>query len=306
MKNLITYPRRLLVPVIAFAVIASVSGLGFIRFNLRNTTQRADRSVHNQPVNKVPVDLRAMIDSSRDQNLSARVIIRTVDEVQPADREMIAELGGNVTHEFEGIHSVLAQMPLMKIDELSKQDRVQFITPDREVKGALAAESRLLGVDRLRQSAPSSLGGSYSAVDGTGIGIAILDTGINTGNKDLNKFGTNNSRIVASQDCLVAGNCVAGKAPGSGSNSSDSFGHGTSVAGVAAGNGWASQQKDSTGSLWYPTTYGNYTGIAPNANILSIRVLDENGAAPISRVIDAINYVIWLKSRASMPRTTFA
>ena len=62
----------------------------------------------------------------------------------------------------------------------------------------------------------------------------------------------------------------------------DFFGHGTHVAGIVAGNGALS--------------HGNFTGVAPNANIISLRVLDQYGAGTDSTVIAGIHRAIQLKS----------
>ena len=61
----------------------------------------------------------------------------------------------------------------------------------------------------------------------------------------------------------------------------DRSGHGTGVAGVAAGNGAASKGYA-----------GNYAGIAPNAHIIDLKALDHNGAGTTSAVLDAINWAI--------------
>src|SRR5208283_546620 len=69
---------------------------------------------------------------------------------------------------------------------------------------------------------------------------------------------------------------------------SDQFGHGTHVAGLIAGDGLSS-----TGPFFTKT----FKGIAPGAEIINLRVLDQNGAGTDSLVIAAINQAISLKSR---------
>jgi serine protease AprX len=64
------------------------------------------------------------------------------------------------------------------------------------------------------------------------------------------------------------------------------YGHGTHIAGLIAGNG-----ASSTGSGYTRT----FKGIAPGANIINLRVLDQNGAGTDSTVIAAINTAILLK-----------
>jgi len=70
-------------------------------------------------------------------------------------------------------------------------------------------------------------------------------------------------------------------------STNDAYGHGTHVAGIAAGNGHDS-------ALGYTE---QYVGTAPNANIINLRVLDANGGGADSAVIAAINRALQLKDQ---------
>src|SRR5438445_680916 len=110
--------------------------------------------------------------------------------------------------------------------------------------------------------------------DGTGVGVAVIDSGVNTIN-DLGAPATSHTRVVYSANFDT-----------SSSTTSDSYGHGTHVAGIIAGNAASS----SCGNCDVPIR-----GIAPNANIVNLRVLDANGQATDSEVIAAIQQAISLK-----------
>jgi serine protease AprX len=116
-------------------------------------------------------------------------------------------------------------------------------------------------------------------LDGTGVGVAVIDSGV-TAVGDLYWWipanQTYGSRVVYSQTFV----------PGT-TDTSDQYGHGTHVAGIIAGAGWFS-----TGSSFTHT----FKGIAPNANIINLRVLDQNGVGTDSSVIAAIQAAISLKS----------
>ena len=71
-----------------------------------------------------------------------------------------------------------------------------------------------------------------------------------------------------------------------GQDASDQFGHGTHVAGIVGANGAASSG---------PNFTHTFKGVAPNANIINLRVLDANGASQESEVIAAIEEAIALK-----------
>jgi serine protease AprX len=142
---------------------------------------------------------------------------------------------------------------------------VAYITPDRPNKVAFddALPAVLADVARVQY-----------ALDGSGIGIAVIDSGVYS-HDDLQKADGSASRIVYSES-FVPGDLSTG----------DPYGHGTHVAGILAGNG-----RDSA------TGYSEqYTGVAPKANIINLRALDANGSGSDSQVIAAIQRAIQLKN----------
>lgn len=110
-------------------------------------------------------------------------------------------------------------------------------------------------------------------VDGTGIAVAVLDSGID--DRDDLKDAAGKSRIVYRESFVP------------GKDAKDEYGHGSHVAGIIGGNG-----KKSTGSQH---DY-QVRGIAPNVRIVALRVLDMNGAGQDSWVIAAIQSAIALKN----------
>src|SRR5262249_47120861 len=118
-------------------------------------------------------------------------------------------------------------------------------------------------------------------LDGSGISVAIIDSGINDSHEDLqsNRPGNGNggqSRVIYSQ------NFVEGE-----STTKDLFGHGTHVAGIVAGDGTASSGKSS---------YRSIKGIATRANLVNFRVLNAQGEGSESAAIAAIERAITLKT----------
>jgi serine protease AprX len=98
---------------------------------------------------------------------------------------------------------------------------------------------------------------------GQGVGVAVLDSGIT---RDAD-FTQPTNRIVATANFADALGSVA-----------DPGGHGTHVAGTIAGNGWRSN--------------GQYVGVAPEANLIDVRVLDGNGQGRMSSVILGIQWAL--------------
>jgi serine protease AprX len=64
----------------------------------------------------------------------------------------------------------------------------------------------------------------------------------------------------------------------------DSYGHGTDVAGIIAGNGDTRDASD--------PQHGQYIGVAPNANLVSIKVSDETGATTVLDVIYGLQFAV--------------
>jgi serine protease AprX len=128
-------------------------------------------------------------------------------------------------------------------------------------------------------------GGAFFArqllgLTGAGIGIAVLDSG-SAPVDDFNRwtgFGRmpGRSRVAYFQDFLVPNPVLAIKDLACGSPC-DSNGHGTHVAGTIAGNGFDS--------------FGQKSGMAPDASLIALRVLGRDGSGSLSGVLNALEWV---------------
>jgi serine protease AprX len=112
-------------------------------------------------------------------------------------------------------------------------------------------------------------------LNGNGVTVALLDTGI-APVSDLA------GRLVDVTDDLTGRvtPCVnfSGEA-----NCADGYGHGTFLAGIIAGDGTASG--------------GSWTGMAPAAHLLSVKVAGRDGSADVSTVLAAIQWVVSFRDR---------
>lgn len=173
-------------------------------------------------------------------------------------------VGGVVNLLLDVIDGAAMTMHPADVINASNQSNVAYISLDRPVRPMLDYTA----------AAVASQYAWNTGLDGTGVGIAIIDSGIYP-HADLNAPYSTRSRVVYRQS-FVNGVLF------------DDYGHGTHVAGIAAGNGASSEG---------PGTFRTFKGIAPNANLIDLRVLDANGMSSDSAVIAAIGQAIKLKSK---------
>jgi serine protease AprX len=190
---------------------------------------------------------------------------------QAAGRELVRSLGGRVTGELPIIHGLVASMRAGSAQELAARSGVKVVSLNAAVKKNAVDASQLVTSYPASVQAPKawSLGGT-----GKGVGVAVVDTGIAGDLADFSKSQTDTtSREIAS----VVTNPYA-------KTDLDSYGHGTHVAGIIAGN---SNNRSSSDSL-----RGDYVGVAPEANLINVKVSDEKGQATVLDVIYGLQFVV--------------
>ena len=183
----------------------------------------------------------------------------------PSDKqhEKVMKGGGSLKNRFDLLKSGHYSVPAAMLKDLADDPDVEFVSPNRPVEGMLD----------LTMAATNAGAAANYGLDGAGIGIAIIDSGVSRAYDLQNPIG---SRVVYSQDFTGSG------------VTNDIYGHGTHVAGIAAGNGRTSSQQSGTTR--------SFVGVATRASIINLRVLDNNGQGTDSNVIAAINRAIALKS----------
>jgi subtilisin family serine protease len=181
----------------------------------------------------------------------SRVIIATTDG-RPA-AAAIKAVGGTAGRFLPGLGAQVALVPDAALRLLAARADVRSVSLDRRVSGTLERTTAAIGAGWVREQ----LG-----LDGTGVGVAIIDSGVANWHDDLGS-----ATVVQFVDYVTS-------LP----SPHDDYGHGTHVAGIIAGNGY-----DSAGAR---------RGIAPGARLVVLKVLDETGDGHISDVIAAIDYAV--------------
>src|SRR5215216_6733011 len=213
---------------------------------------------------KISDDLKNAI--SKDPNKKLKVIVQTN---APPSRGLVSTVGisgGNVKKSYRNLNAVTIEIPAKAVEALSLSKDIKFVSLDAATRVAGHLEATT-GTDQARSYWNSSDGGdSFGSLDGSGVGIAILDSGIDPNHHAFHHSSGVGSRIIQNVDFTGEG------------RTDDPYGHGTHVAATAAGNAHVAG--------------GAYTGIAPGANILNVRVLGSIGQGAISDALSGIDWCI--------------
>lgn len=140
--------------------------------------------------------------------------------------------------------------------------------------GSLSAVTQLVGAQALWAD-------GYT---GTGIGVAVIDTGV--------------TRVpgLAAPGQVIDGPDLSFDSQSAELAHRDSFGHGTHMAGIIAGrDGASTTSRNGCSTCLNQSPYSDTTkfvGVAPDAHIINIKVGATDGAADVSQVIAAIDWVV--------------
>ena len=217
-------------------------------------------------------------------------------------RAAVLRGGGSVLVRHSGLHALTVLIKAGAAEALAQRPDVLSVVPNRQtlrtaskleaITGALTANVR-----------PTSSKTGYSGLDGSGIGIAVLDSGVMTTHKAFQNTQQGETRVrrnvsmlntaqanwaggLDASTSLQPGSAALGSYEAALANDNnlvqDAYGHGTHVASVAAGvaRGYSSGTPDTT-------------GIAPNANVYDVKVLGNLGTGTLSDALEGIQWVIY-------------
>ena len=159
----------------------------------------------------------------------------------------IRKRGGTVEKWFWLADAFVAQVPLDEVEPLAREQQVSAIRD----YGTMLAE----GVPLVK--APYAWSAGYN---GSGVRIGVLDTGVDAEHPMLA------GRVSEQRDFTNSTSGVQ-----------DVFGHGTHVAGIAAGSN---------------ASGGRYNGVAPAAAIINAKVLNDAGYGSTETVIEGLQWAI--------------
>ncbi len=176
------------------------------------------------------------------------VLILTHGTATEADEDSLTQLGAAITRRFDIIDGLAGSIPASKLEEIAALSFVTRIELDETVSASQSVPPNIaeINVDDMYAS----------GVDGSGVIVAIVDTGIDADHPSL-------PNQTAGYDFV-----------NNDADPDDDHGHGTHVAGTVGAN-------DAT-----------YPGVAPGAMLMPVKVLNAAGSGSSSDVIAGVEWAV--------------
>ena len=183
--------------------------------------------------------------------------------------DLVRATGGVVRQDLAIINGFSASIPARAIAQLARAVGVRWISLDGPVVKSECTQcisTTNLKNAYIKAIRADTVWNTGAYLQGQGIGVAMVDSGVNPQQDLYDADGTN--RLVAS----------AVFNSGSNQTSSDSYGHGNHVAGIIGGSGSRSD--------------GAYIGVAPMVNLINVKVSDDQGGATASNVVAGLQWIL--------------
>ncbi|HEY0430779.1 MAG TPA: S8 family serine peptidase, partial [Pyrinomonadaceae bacterium] len=183
---------------------------------------------------KISPDMRELMQSAAADG-TVTAILQVSDVRSSQLRSLLKRHGVVVSGQMSELGALKVQLPVKTVEELAASGLTNYVSPDVTLE-SFGHVTSTTGTDLVRVQA-SLLGLiTTSTLDGEGIGIAVLDSGVDSAHRSFD------ANVKFKKDFTVENN-----------PNNDPYGHGTHVASAAAG---------------ISSSNGNsYQGMAPGANI---------------------------------------
>ena len=201
---------------------------------------------------------------------TVEVLVQYAQKPTSEDHQRVVAHRGKIRSNFENVPVGHYDVTTEALADLEGNPDVVSISPNRTVSA---------------DDAYATMSADYNAVAnyyngigrtmGTGLGIAIIDSGIDSSHPDFTRLFSSTTRIVYSQSFV-------------GGDTGDEYGHGTHVAGIAAGADNVTAGVSNVSMSFY--------GVAIDANLINLKALDGTGGGTDANVIAAIDRAIALKN----------
>jgi serine protease AprX len=199
-----------------------------------------------------------------------------------AAEDAVRRAGGRVGQRLELVDSFTARVPGTTLEALRRTPGVLAVTEDGSLRMAgkqWTADPTSTSMYSVTQQVGAQtvwgkLDPSGRKVTGKGVGVALIDSGI-APVKGLNTP----ARVINGPDLSL-------EAPNANLRHLDTFGHGTHMAGIILG------RDPEVVAGKENANPAQFVGVAPDANLINLKVATADGAVDVSQVIAAIEWVV--------------
>jgi serine protease AprX len=196
------------------------------------------------------------------------VIVQVI--ANPAGLEgEIARLGGKVTARLSIIRALAAEIPAGGVLQLASNPQVRWISLDAAMESSVCSQcvdTSNLANAYIKAIRANQVWNVSPYIQGQGIGVAVIDSGINPNGDLYTNMGVN--RQVAD----IRFNSDYNQSP------FDGYGHGTHVSSIIGGDGSESS--------------GKYIGVAPMVNVINVKVSNDDGSARMKDIVQGLQWVL--------------
>ncbi|OQY46638.1 MAG: hypothetical protein B6242_07205 [Anaerolineaceae bacterium 4572_78] len=187
-----------------------------------------------------------------DPNVDVTTAAAQIAVIQASVIAASNESNFKLTHQYKTVPALAGEISVEGLEILKNSPHIQAVDVDMYFEVSLTESVNLIQADKVQQDLGKT---------GAGVNVAVLDTGVDSQHHDL----TNN---IIAQKCFGRSSC-----PPNNTNESDyaqdENGHGTHVAGIIT----------------------SPNGVAPDAGIVAVRVLNASGGGWASDIVAGIDWV---------------
>ena len=201
------------------------------------------------------------------------VIVQKATQAENLEKQVL-QLGGTNLQDLKMINALSAEMSAGAALEIARSSDVRWVSLDAPVVSTgcdKCVDTSKLANAYIRAIKADQVWNNSPYRQGTGIGVAVVDSGVNPNGDLFTPAGAN--RQIADVRFNADSN----------QTTTDGYGHGTHVASIVGGDGSESG--------------GKYIGVAPLVNIINVKVSNDNGSAMMKDVVAGLQWVLQNKDK---------
>jgi serine protease AprX len=196
------------------------------------------------------------------------IIVQMKDHIMDRELDALKARGFKTLQQFSAINAIRLIGTKAAIYSLSTSKDIKWMEPNYKIEFYQDVSTTTINATRVWEHIVLSTDGvEMGRIDGSGVTVAVVDTGIDASHPDLDYHEKTIMNLKS--DFGIVGDGIWKDMP----NTDNGFGHGTHCAGTIAGNG------DASG--------GGRRGVAPGASLIGL----GTGDALLFNVLGGLNWV---------------